>query len=154
MTILFYYHIVIFSCIQAVTIQSGPFRQFPGYFTELANINYERANLLADFTGWMVKNNAAQYAAALGIVVPPLPPPPSPPSPAAPSSSDEGSNKQLSDGEVVIVVFCSVLGFALLVAGVYYFVTLRLGAAKPSMAATDASAHNNGGHTDIEMNRN
>lgn len=133
---------------QAVTIQSGPFRAFPCYATELANINYERANLLADFTGWMVKNNAAQYAAALAAVIVPSPPPT-----PNPSASTSKSSDKLSEAELIIIVCCSAFGFVLLLVGVFYYFVVVARSAMPPMAATDATAHM-GGHADIEMNGN
>lgn len=40
------------------TVDSGPFKTFPHYATAGGNINNEKANVLADLTGWIVKHNA------------------------------------------------------------------------------------------------
>ena len=40
------------------TVNHGPFRNFPHYETLGGMIDYERANLLADMTGWLVQENA------------------------------------------------------------------------------------------------
>lgn len=45
----------------ADTISHGPFRHFPNYGTTGGGVNYERANLLADLTGYTVLNNAATF---------------------------------------------------------------------------------------------
>jgi hypothetical protein len=39
------------------TIQDGPFRKFPHYPTSGGGVSPERANLLADLTGWTVRQN-------------------------------------------------------------------------------------------------
>jgi hypothetical protein len=49
----------------SVDIDSGPFRKFPHYATMGGEINAERANLLADLTGWSVLNNAALFRKVL-----------------------------------------------------------------------------------------
>jgi hypothetical protein len=52
---------------QANTIAAGPFASFPNYPTALANIGVEQANLLSDFTGWMVYQNQNIFRDALGL---------------------------------------------------------------------------------------
>ena len=39
------------------TISNGPFTDFPNYPTLFSDINYERANLLADISGWTILEN-------------------------------------------------------------------------------------------------
>ena len=41
----------------SVDVEKGIFRDFPHYATSGAMINYERANVLADLTGWSVLQN-------------------------------------------------------------------------------------------------
>lgn len=41
----------------SATIPHGPFKHFPHYGTNGADINYEQANLLADMTGWSILQN-------------------------------------------------------------------------------------------------
>eukprot|EP01035_Chromulina_nebulosa_P019173 gene19173-25018_t len=41
----------------SVDVSSGPFRGFPHYLTTGGAINYERANVLADLTGWTILKN-------------------------------------------------------------------------------------------------
>lgn len=52
---------------QASLVEEGPFISFPHYGTAVANINIEKANLLADFTGWMVYKNQNLFREALGL---------------------------------------------------------------------------------------
>lgn len=42
-------------------VSSGPFRKFPHYATLGGEINHERANALADLTGWSVLQNADMF---------------------------------------------------------------------------------------------
>ena len=51
--------------VPANTVGSGPFKDFPHYATTDLTLNYEQANLLADFTGWIVEKNADIFRAAL-----------------------------------------------------------------------------------------
>jgi hypothetical protein len=48
------------------TISSGPFKHFPHYSTEEVQLSTAQTNLLADFSGWVVGANRAQFEAALG----------------------------------------------------------------------------------------
>jgi len=41
--------------------ESGPFESFPNYETFFAEINFERANLLADLAGWTIVHNAEKF---------------------------------------------------------------------------------------------
>jgi len=47
------------------TVSSGPFKSFPHYATAGASINNEKANALADLTGWTVKRNADLFRSIL-----------------------------------------------------------------------------------------
>jgi hypothetical protein len=47
------------------TIDAGPFERFPNYATTAASLNVERANLLADFTGWTVKEHKDVFRRAI-----------------------------------------------------------------------------------------
>lgn len=38
-------------------VQHGPFRHFPHYPTTGGNIDHQKANALADLTGWSILNN-------------------------------------------------------------------------------------------------
>ena len=40
------------------TVDSGPFKTFPHYATAGGSINNEKANVLADLSGWVIKHNA------------------------------------------------------------------------------------------------
>jgi hypothetical protein len=40
------------------TVDSGPFKTFPHYATAGGGVNNEKANVLADLTGWTIKKNA------------------------------------------------------------------------------------------------
>jgi hypothetical protein len=51
--------------VPANTKSTGPFRDFPHYKTTDLSLNYERSNLLADLTGWVVGANADIFRAAL-----------------------------------------------------------------------------------------
>lgn len=97
---------------QANTIAGGPFASFPHYSTALANINIEKANLLADFTGWVVYRNQNLYREALGL-----------PLVEDDTASSEGSEDEedfgvglmaLTGGMVLLVI-------VLLCIAVYYF---------------------------------
>lgn len=46
-------------------IQHGPFRNFPHYNTAGGEINHERANVLADLTGWTVQQHKDLFRKAL-----------------------------------------------------------------------------------------
>lgn len=48
-----------------VNFPNGTFANFPNYVTAPLSINYTQANLLADFTGWAVLQNADLYRKAL-----------------------------------------------------------------------------------------
>ena len=48
-----------------VNIKNGTFANFPNYATQPLDINYRQANLLADFTGWVVLQNANLFRNAL-----------------------------------------------------------------------------------------
>jgi len=45
----------------AVDVDSGHFRSFPHYFTLAAMMEHDRANVLADLTGWAVLQNAELF---------------------------------------------------------------------------------------------
>ena len=47
------------------TVDKGPFKKFPHYTTAAGSINYEKANALADLTGWTVKKNEEIFKAIL-----------------------------------------------------------------------------------------
>lgn len=49
----------------SVDVSSGPFRGFPHYATTGGEINHERANALADLTGWSVLKNADLFRSIL-----------------------------------------------------------------------------------------
>lgn len=49
----------------SVDVKDGPFRKFPHYTTAGGAINYERANALADMTGWSVLQNADLFRSVL-----------------------------------------------------------------------------------------
>lgn len=41
----------------SVDVDEGPFKGFPHYATAGGIINYERANVLADLSGWVILQN-------------------------------------------------------------------------------------------------
>lgn len=41
----------------SIDINEGPFKGFPHYATSGGIINAEKANVLADLTGWVILNN-------------------------------------------------------------------------------------------------
>jgi hypothetical protein len=45
----------------SVDVDAGPFKNFPHYLTKGGGINAEKANLLADLTGWSVLQNEALF---------------------------------------------------------------------------------------------
>jgi len=45
----------------SVDIDEGPFKGFPHYLTAGGITNYERANALADLTGWTILQNSALF---------------------------------------------------------------------------------------------
>ena len=47
------------------TASSGPFKGFPHYSTSELKLSKEQTNLLADFTGWVIRANQAEFEAAL-----------------------------------------------------------------------------------------
>ena len=47
------------------TVDSGDFKSFPHYATAGAGINYEKANALADLTGWTIRRNADLFRKVL-----------------------------------------------------------------------------------------
>jgi hypothetical protein len=49
----------------SVDIKDGPFKKFPHYQTLGGDINFERANALADLTGWSVLQNEELFRAVL-----------------------------------------------------------------------------------------
>lgn len=49
----------------SIDIDHGPYKYFPHYNTEGGNINYEKANVLADLTGWSVLENAEFFRKVL-----------------------------------------------------------------------------------------
>lgn len=49
----------------SVDIQSGPYAKFPHYATLGGDINYGKANVLADLTGWSVVENADLFRSIL-----------------------------------------------------------------------------------------
>lgn len=55
---------------QANVVDSGTFKDFPAYPTLLSTVSLNRSNLLADFTGWNVLNNAQQYIDAMNNAEP------------------------------------------------------------------------------------
>ena len=42
-------------------IKDGPFRHFPHYATTGGLLNFEKSNLLADFTGWTILHNEEMF---------------------------------------------------------------------------------------------
>ena len=49
----------------ANTRENGPFKKFPHYTTTVASINKEKANLLADYTGWLIHEHSTEIANAI-----------------------------------------------------------------------------------------
>lgn len=49
----------------SVDVDSGPFAKFPNFYTTGGSISYEKANALADLTGWAVLQNSATFQAML-----------------------------------------------------------------------------------------
>lgn len=47
------------------TVSDGPFKHFPHYATAGAELNHEKANALADLTGWVVRKNADLFRSIL-----------------------------------------------------------------------------------------
>lgn len=47
------------------TVSTGTYRGFPHYTTSGADINFEKANILSDLTGWVVKQNAELFRSIL-----------------------------------------------------------------------------------------
>ena len=45
----------------AIDIDSGHYKNFPHYTTTIAIMEYDRANALADLTGWAVLQNAKLF---------------------------------------------------------------------------------------------
>jgi hypothetical protein len=49
----------------SIDIKTGPFHDFPHYLTSGADLNHERANLLADLHGWVVLENKELFQSIL-----------------------------------------------------------------------------------------
>eukprot|EP01035_Chromulina_nebulosa_P019172 gene19172-25017_t len=49
----------------SVDVSSGPFKDFPNYATSGGGIDYERANVLADLTGWTILKNDELFRSIL-----------------------------------------------------------------------------------------
>ena len=49
----------------SVDVDSGPFANFPHYFTTGGSINYEKSNALADLSGWSILQNADLFRSIL-----------------------------------------------------------------------------------------
>lgn len=100
---------------QANTVSDGPFKKFPHFDTTLASINFQQANLLADFAGWHIHQNQEKFRAALGILSLPMQPSPHP-TIASITPSQESSVQFLESptGIIVVVVIVALVVFALI----------------------------------------
>jgi hypothetical protein len=100
---------------QANTIEDGPFVSFPQYGTAVANVDIEKANLLADFTGWMVYQNQNIFRDALDL---PLIPDDED---STQSSEDDDDSFLSSAAGIATLCAAAAVGGAVLAAGVYLY---------------------------------
>lgn len=139
---------------QASLVETPPFRHFPNYATTLAAQTIDQANLLADFTGWIVYQNQHLFRAALGI----------PESDTDDAADDDDSNSKSksksnggksdddeedfleSDKGIAIIVVVAVLTVAVILAAVVYILYGR----KPR----DALLANESRNTELSSVRN